>query len=99
MPKQILNCYSSSEKRNYRKWKKTISESGYGGATLLIKKRLQTYEEGNDQINFLNTLCEFNIARILLNQNKKFEYETGGDDFLFDNIVLAVKSIQMKRYR
>lgn len=97
MPKQVLNSCDKEKIAEYEYWKKKIGGCGFAGAKKLIN-RLKKDEKGKKQISFLNTLCEFNIARILLDQGIKFEYEKKGDDFSFDDIVLSIKSIQEKKY-
>ncbi|MBP7075284.1 MAG: hypothetical protein KBA81_07880 [Rhabdochlamydiaceae bacterium] len=74
--------------------KERIRSSGLPGSIRLLKD----FDGAREKEGFLNRLCEVNIANRLMERGKRFEYETQGEDFAYDDILLSVKSLQPKAY-
>lgn len=92
--KDIFPLYPAEKVTEFEKRKQNLRQSSLPGIIVLLRY----FETTTDRESFMNRLCEFNIAHKLFEQRKPFGYETEGEDFSFDDILMSVGSLQPKEY-
>lgn len=100
MNTNLLSFYPEKDVQEYKEWKNKIYDSKFPGSTELID-RLNSLENRENAPQYLETLVEFNVGRILYLKNIQFGYELQQFekiDFVFNKILLEVKSIGEKGY-